>query len=74
MTRRKPSLFPRPDASGASRRPATWGSGSPFSTRSGYRRFAWVAVACMTGLTWILGLMNISAEGGPERSQVINGP
>jgi hypothetical protein len=31
-------------------------------------------VLCMTDLTWMRGLVNISVEGGPERSQVLNGP
>ena len=32
------------------------------------------AVPRMTWLTWIPGSKNISAEGGPERSQVLHGP
>ena len=37
-----------------------------------FRSSAQAVDGCTTGLTWIAGSMNISTEGGPERS--INGP
>ena len=47
-------------------------SGSRSSPSSRSLLLSSVVVASMIWLTWTPGLMNISAEGGPERS--INGP
>ena len=47
-------------------------SGSRFSPSSMSLLLSSAVVASMIWLTWTPGLMNISAEGGPERS--INGP
>lgn len=49
------------------RQRTTSGSASRFSLNFAFRLSSWVVVVSMMWLTWTPGLMNISAEGGPER-------
>lgn len=59
-------------ASLRSKRRLISGSVSRFWQNLACRFSSWGVGASMTLLTWTPGLMNISAEGGPERT--INGP
>ena len=43
------------------------GSASRCWRNSAFRLSSWAVVVSMMWLTWTPGLMNISAEGGPER-------
>ena len=44
------------------------GSASRSWQSSAFRLSSWAVVVSMMWLTWTPGLMNISAEGGPERN------
>lgn len=54
-------------ASPKSKRQRTWASESRCWLRWKFRASSLVVGVYMTGLTWMLGSKNISAEGGPER-------
>ena len=51
----------------------TSGSASRSLPSSRYRSSSSGDAVCTTGLTWMRGSTNISAEGGPERS-IFHGP
>ena len=64
-----PCPFRSPAALPRSRRRITLASDLRFSSSWACRASSLVAGPCTTWLTWMRGLMTISAEGGPERKQ-----